>query len=245
MKTIIYAIICLTACLLYFPIFALCWIFTAPFEKNKKTLSKYTRVFGKLIIYSSPWWKVKVNGVENIDPNKQYIIMVNHQSMLDIPLTTFIKKNMKWVAKQEVLQIPLVNFIIMMRKDILIKRGTLTDSKRMIKKCRKELKKGVSIVIFPEGTRSKDGKIHSFKEGAFVVAKLGNVDILPVVLDGPFETAHPKSGFGYKFPSSFTINILNPISFESIKDEQVKDVKDMVRNTMVSYHKAIRKDLYL
>lgn len=203
-----------------------------------------TRIYAKIIIYSSPWWRIKVNGIENMKSDKTYVIMPNHQSMLDIPAISTLNKNLLWVSKKEILYVPVVNFVIMMRGDIIIKRGTTGDAKRMIKKCRAALKKGISVTICPEGTRCKDGRIHSFKEGAFVAAKLGNCDILPIVIDGAYDITNPKKGFGFKFPATITINILEPIARESFKNDQVKDLKDKVHNIMLSYHKTIRPDLY-
>ena len=203
-----------------------------------------SRFYSAAIIYSSPWWRVKVNGLDNIEKDRGYVIMLNHQSMFDIPLVSMLDKNILWVAKKEVLYLPLVNFIVLMRKDILIKRGTLSDSKKMIKRCRKELKKGISVAICPEGTRSKDGRIGEFKEGAFVAAKLGNSDILPIVIDGSYDLTHRKKGWGLLFPATITLNILEPLKVESFSDDSVKDLKTKLQNRMVSYHKQIRPDLY-
>ncbi len=172
------------------------------------------------------------------------MVLSNHQSMLDIPLLATLNENLLWVAKQEVLNIPLINFLIKMRGDILIRRGALSDSKRMVKRCRKEIREGVSIVIFPEGTRTKTGRIGKFKEGAFVAAKLSGADILPIVIDGVFDATHPQHYKGLKFPSTLTIHILSPIAIDTIKDMQVKEVKDMVYNTIYNYHKNIRPELY-
>lgn len=244
MRALFYVIIILPVCLLAFFVFLFGWAFSALFIKDMRVISKLSRMYSKVIIYSSLGWKVKINGMENIQKDKAYIIMSNHQAMLDIPAVNLIEKDMLWVAKKEVLKLPLINFIVLMRKDVLIKRGTLSDSKKMIKKCRKELRKGVSISIFPEGTRSKDGKIHSFKEGAFVVAKLGNTDILPIVIDGPYDITHNNSFLGIKIPATITLNILEPIPFDHFKESPVKDLKDMVEDKMVAYHKTIRPDLY-
>lgn len=244
MRTIIYAFICVTLVLLFFIPFFFAWAFVAPFQKDNRVMSAMTTIYTKIIIYSSPWWKLKVNGIENMKSDIAYVIMPNHQSMLDIPIICTLNRNLLWVSKKEILYVPIVNFVLMMRGDIIIKRGTVGDAKKMLKKCRATLKKGISVTICPEGTRSKDGKIHSFKEGAFVAAKLGNSDILPIVLDGPYDITNNKGKFGLMFPATITINILEPISKESFKDEQVKDLKDRVHDIMLSYHKTIRPDLY-
>lgn len=203
-----------------------------------------SRIYSRIIIYSSPWWKIKFSGLENIDKDKAYVIMPNHQSIFDIPIVCLIDQPILWVAKKEILSVPLINFVVMMRNDIMIKRGTLSDSKRMIKRCRKELKRSISVSICPEGTRSKDGRISEFKEGAFVAAKLGNADILPIVIDGSYDLTHPKNVWGLLFPATVTVNILEPIEKSSFADETIKDLKNLVHDKMLSYHKQIRPDLY-
>ena len=203
-----------------------------------------TKIYCYIILKTSLSWKMKIYGLEKIQKDKAYVIMPNHQSMLDIPIIASMGINSLWISKREVLYLPIINLIILIRKDLLIKRGSLSDSKRMIKACRKALRNGISVTVFPEGTRTKTGAVGQLKEGAFVVAKLGNADIIPIIIDGSYDTTHPRSGWGLKFPSKIDVHILDPIPFDSFRDDQVRDLKENVENVMKSYHKTLRPDLY-
>ena len=244
MKTILYSIVCIFLVSVFSIVFILVWLFTLPLKNNKQIITYLTVIYCKIIIKTSLSWKVNIHGLEKIEKDKAYVIMPNHQSMLDIPVIAGMGINSLWIAKKEVLYIPLVNFILMIRRDLLIKRGSLSDSKKMIKACRAALRNNISVTVFPEGTRTKTGKIEEFKEGAFVVAKLGHADILPIVIDGSYDTTHPPVGWGLKFPSVINVYILDPIPFDSFQDEQVKDLNKRVHNMMVSYHKTLRPELY-
>ena len=141
-------------------------------------------------------WKRKISGLENVDKNKPYVIVINHNSMVDIISLYFVRLNFRWVSKQEVFRIPFIGPMLWMHGDIAIQRGRATESmKKVIRDGMMWLNRGVSVAIFPEGTRSKNGEIQRFKGGAFVLAKEAGVDILPVVMDGTTKIFRPKSIF--------------------------------------------------
>lgn len=243
MKLFVFILISALFNIVYFPIFTLTWLFTTLFDKKGEIIGRMSVIYAKAIIYCSPWWRLRINGIENIDRSKKYIIMSNHQSMLDIPAISSLPLNIRWVAKKEVFNIPLLNVIILMRRDITIVRGALADSKRMLKKCRKEINMGKPIGIFPEGTRTKTGRVMSFKEGGFMIAKMNSADILPIVIEGSYDATHPKKGT-LKFPATFYVNILEPIPNELVKELPIKELKQHTHRIIYNYHKALRPDLY-
>lgn len=245
MKTFLYIITNLLFNIIYIPFYVLVWAVTVPFDKKRRLLCGIvSQIYGNSLIYSSPWWKVKINGLENIDKNKTYVLMINHQSMYDIPFVSGLPINMRWISKKAVFKAPIIGLVLFLRGDITIVRGALADSKKMLKDCRKQLKNGVSISIFPEGTRSKSGRVMPFKEGGFVVAKMSTADILPIVVEGTRDALRPLKGKGLRFPNTFTMDILKPIPNEEFRDMQVKELKQHVHEIIYNHHKTIRPDLY-
>jgi 1-acyl-sn-glycerol-3-phosphate acyltransferase len=115
--------------------------------------------------------RVKLNGLKNIDPSKSYIYMANHQSNFDIPvLLAHLPVQFRWLAKAELFKIPLFGLAMKRVGYISIDRSDFRSAVKSLKKAAETIRKGTSVVIFPEGTRSLDGKIHDFKKGGFIMA---------------------------------------------------------------------------
>ncbi|AAM73253.1 MAG TPA: 1-acyl-sn-glycerol-3-phosphate acyltransferase [Chlorobaculum sp.] len=141
------------------------------------------------------WWgrfsarvlgiEVKVEGEENYNPNKNYLVVSNHAGMADIPLILgSMKLNLRFVAKEELGKIPVFGPALKSAGYVFIKRGQNREALQSMLKAADTLKAGRSIHIFPEGTRSKTGKILPFKRGAFIIAEKAKVPVLPVTIVG-------------------------------------------------------------
>ena len=191
----------------------------------------------------NPWWRVKINGWENFDKNKTYLILINHRSLYDIPLVNLLPLNMRWVAKHELYKVPLLGPILFFKGDIMVKRGDPNSTKLMMFKCFQTLKQNISISIFPEGTRSEDGTVNEFKEGAFIIAKKGRVPILPIVVQGTWE-AENKGKFGLLNPNTFTLNIMPEIPVTKVKELGIKDLCKYTHEIIYAKHKEVTPTLY-
>ena len=238
MGTILYFTFLCLFLLVYFPIFALIWLVTLPFDKKKVVLDKASYFLSMMIIRICPAWKVEVRGREFVDKAQNYVITSNHQSMLDIPLMANIPLNFRWVAKKEVYKMPIFGWVLWLRNDIGIERGGLSSTKKLLKKSREFLKLGLSIAIFPEGTRSRTGKINAFKEGAFIIAKSSETPILPVVIDGTWIVSN-HLGFGLKMPTRLRLTILEPIPASEVKKLSLKELSELTRNRIVSVYEQL------
>ena len=145
---------------------------------------KIARVWSRSILFASRV-KVTVKNLSNIDISRSYIYMSNHQSNFDIPvLLAHLPVQFRWLAKTELFKIPIFGFAMRRAGYISIDRSNLRSAVMSLKKAAKIIKKGVSVIIFPEGTRSQDGSISSFKKGGFVLAVKSGVPIVPVVIHG-------------------------------------------------------------
>jgi 1-acyl-sn-glycerol-3-phosphate acyltransferase len=140
--------------------------------------------WGKSILVASRI-KVTAKGLSNIDHSKSYIYMPNHQSNFDIPvLMAHLRVQFRWLAKAELFKIPIFGHAMRKAGYISIDRYDRESALESLKIAANKIKNGVSVLIFPEGTRSRDGKIRPLKKGGFVLAIDSGVPIVPVVIKG-------------------------------------------------------------
>ncbi len=225
MKTVIYFLLVVVVTILFLVPYTLMFCLTFWWDKNRKFMHKGGVIGSKIIFGINPFWKVELKGAENINPDEVYVVVTNHSSFFDIPLQYYIPMQMKWVAKKAVTKIPLFGWIILMHQDILIDRSS-ASIKKVLSEGKKYLDRGVSVTIFPEGTRSKNGKVGTFKDGAFMLAKRSEVAILPCIIEG---TSTMTKGKFFVMPHKFTLTILPPVSEEIVKETEVKELKNKVR----------------
>lgn len=241
MKTIYYATAFILFTVIVFLVYLIIWVLVLPFDRNRCVSHHYSRFWSRSIFRICPWWKVKVEGLENIEKGKSYIVMSNHQAMLDIPLLYVLPFNFKWVSKREVYKIPIFGTVLWMHGDIAIERGGAASAKKMVSQCDAMLKRGVSVILFPEGTRTKDGKVNRFMPGASILAKKSKVEILPVAINGTFEAF--KDG-KITTPHTFTVRIMKPISLEEITTLSFNELGEEAERRIQDEHKIIAPQFY-
>jgi 1-acyl-sn-glycerol-3-phosphate acyltransferase len=218
-------------------------LFTFLFDRNRKIVHFHSCGWGLSHYWVSPWWKIHYSGQENVKRNKPYIIVSNHQSMLDICLMYKIPRYFKWVSKIEAVRLPLVGQALLMHRDILIHRGEGASVKRMIREAQQYLKDNICVTIFPEGTRSKDGRIHEFKEGAFMLARLTKTAILPVVIDGAYDVM-PRNSYAVKRKQDFYIKVLPEIPVEEVVRTPVAALAVKLHDLMLAEHQRMAPSKY-
>ncbi len=139
------------------------------------------------------WCVLKIGGVElkvrdtgRLDPRQAYVFMANHQSNIDIPVLVqaLAPFQLRWIAKRELLRIPFFGWALWASKHIVVKRSRSKDVVAAIAGAREKLTRGISVVVFPEGTRSTDGQLLPFKRGGFRLAEQAGVPIVPVTING-------------------------------------------------------------
>lgn len=222
---------------------ALLLLFTFPFDPMRKVIDGHSTIWAKLHYWMNPWWKVHYSGGEHVKRDKPYIIVCNHQSMLDIVLMYYVPRIFKWVSKKEAVWVPFAGLALLMHRDILITRGSSSSVKYMVKRAQYFFKRNVCVTIFPEGTRTKDGQIKGFKDGAFITAKLTHTAILPVVMDGNFDVM-PKKGYNIKRRQDFRVKVLPEISVEEVDQLSVKDLAGKLHAMMQSEHRQMAPEKY-
>ncbi|SDC00968.1 lysophospholipid acyltransferase family protein [Williamwhitmania taraxaci] len=219
------------------------WILTAPFDKKLRITQRLSAWWALSYIYWNPNWSVTITGEENIEKGRTYVVVVNHQSALDIALLYRIPVNFRWVAKAELMRVPFIGWNLVLNRHVMIARGNATSARHMIDRCVKTLNGGVSMMIFPEGTRSKNGRITRFKEGAFVIARDANVAILPVLVEGTSD-ALPRDGYKVKARQHFTIRILPVVEQATLAHLTTNEVAAHFQKEFVALHQPMRPELY-
>lgn len=167
---------------------------TLPFDPQRRLLHLYMSLWAEHYVHLNPYWQLYVRGREHIKPHQTYILCANHLSAIDTLVLFGLRRHFKWIAKREAFWTPFLGWMMWLARYIDIRRRDPQSIAQMLERCRKELNHGSSILIFPEGTRSRDGRLRPFKHGAFTLAVESNVPIIPIVIHGTFA-ALPKSRF--------------------------------------------------
>jgi 1-acyl-sn-glycerol-3-phosphate acyltransferase len=155
-------------------------------------------------------WKLRVEGVENL-PSGGAVLVANHQSAVDIPmLLSAFPRPVRFLAKRQLGEIPLLGKAMAAAGNLFIDREDPKDTVRMIREAGARLHDGGLVVVFPEGTRSRDGSIGEFRPGAFYLAQKSGAPVVPVYIDGG-RRAIPKGGFRVS-PADLLVRVLPPLS---------------------------------
>ncbi len=207
---------------------------------TRKIVHQNSIWWARSIIGMSPIWNLVVTGREHLQKGKHYIIIANHQSLLDIlAVCAALPINFKFLAKRELFQIPLMGWGMASAGYIPVDRASHKSGREALQRITQVLGRGVSVLLFPEGTRSPDGKIHAFKTGAFKLARDNKVEILPVVIDGTGQ-ALPKNSWLIKKKSIFIVSIGKPVSLEDFTDSSMEETKEKIRHEMIGRLERLR-----
>ena len=189
---------------------------------------RWLRRFARTSARLSGMWHFSVEGDPPADIGSHaYVVVANHESTADPFLLSFVPWDMRWVVKEELFRIPLTGWLLRLSGDIPIRRGDGESVKAMMAECRRTLDAGLPVMLFPEGTRSRDGKLQRFKDGAFQLAIDAQVPVLPIALEGT-RGCRPKgsSWFGHARAKA---RILAPISTRGLSAGDVPRLRDLVR----------------
>jgi 1-acyl-sn-glycerol-3-phosphate acyltransferase len=210
------------------------------FVRSGDPLHKIARVWGKSILLVSRV-SVSVKGLSNIDRSSPYIYMPNHQSNFDIPvLLGHLTVQFRWLAKMELFKIPIFGRAMRKAGYISIDRYHRESAIESLKLAANRIKNGVSVLIFPEGTRSRDGKIRSFKKGGFVMAIDSGVPIVPVVITGT-RAIMPKGRFRV-YPGPVSMVIHKPIDTSTYTRETKEALMESVRRVICDNFETSKMD---
>jgi len=168
------------------------------------------RRLGSAMVAASPIWSVEISGHYPDDPREPFVVVCNHQSLADIPFISRLPWDMKWVGKEATFKLPVLGWMMRLSDDIPVKRTDRRSRARVFIDAMDRLDKRVSVMIMPEGTRTPDGRVRRFNDGAFKLAIRKGVRVLPLAIDGSFD-ALPKGGWKFGQKSTIRLHVFDPV----------------------------------
>jgi len=219
------------AILLWLPAMALVWLVCAPFDRNRRVVGRFLRWLAVLATWTFPPWRLRIEGRWPRD-RRAYVVVANHQSMLDIFMLSRIPREMKWVAKAELFAVPWVGWMFRISGDIPVRRSEAASGRAALARARDYLDHGMSVIFFPEGTRSRDGRMLPFKPGAFKLALEAGVPVLPVAVNGTAD-GMPK-GSPWVRPAVAWGRILEPVETAGLREEDLPRLVEEVRGRIAA-----------
>jgi 1-acyl-sn-glycerol-3-phosphate acyltransferase len=223
--------------LLWFPTLVIVRLLTLPFDRAGYIAGYIFRRIGPAMATLNPLWRFSYSGTLPVDPRRPFVVVSNHESFADILLISHLPWEMKWLSKAELFRIPIMGWMMWLVGDIPVKRGFGPSALEAMERCREALRRRVSVMIFPEGTRSRTSELLPFKDGAFRLAIEASVPILPLAVSGT-RNALPKHD--WRFGRSVAeVRVLQPIETAGLTLDDVPALKSRVRELIVQTRDAL------
>lgn len=224
-----------------FPAVGLVFLATAAFDPGRYAAGRTFRWFGALGARLNPWWHFHTTGAFVHDPRRPYVAVSNHESYADIFLLCYLPWEMKWLAKQTIFNIPVMGWMMRMAGDVPLVRGNRESAVGALARCRDRLAKRVSVMIFPEGTRSPTDALLSFKDGAFHLAVEAQVPLLPIAIAGTRDCM-AKHSFRVNHARA-ACRVLSPVSTEGLTAADVPALRERVRTLIDRARRELATEL--
>ncbi|MCU0580190.1 MAG: 1-acyl-sn-glycerol-3-phosphate acyltransferase [Desulfobacterota bacterium] len=159
-------------------------ILLSPLDRSGRFLHYIGKFWSHINIYLA-FCRVSVLGMENIDRRRTYVVLSNHQSLFDVwVLIAYLPLQLRWVIKNEIRKMPVFGYALERMGHIYVDRDRGSSVVQGIERAVRKVKEGTSVVFFPEGTRSEDGRLGKFRRGGFVLAQKTGYPILPITING-------------------------------------------------------------
>jgi len=232
----VYSFLTVTAFVILYVFTALLVIIGFPFAylKQRKVVALLMRFWARTG-FAIIGKKLHIEGKENIKKDGKYLLVANHSSLFDIMAIVSFFPRVVWFGHARLLKIPIFRQALKMTDYVPMRRASIKNTKEMIDRLI-EKSQGHTIAIFPEGTRTKDGKINAFYRGFIQVLRASEINVLPVTLNG-FFVLKPKNRFYINFSSSINVIIHKPLQRELLidksDDEIIRIIKDIIESALV------------
>ncbi len=201
-----------SSALLFFVALAI-FLVTYPFDRNRKVLHLFSCFWAQLYFYVNPFWRCTVYHRDRLPWRGPAVLVANHESLCDILVLFGLYRPFKWVSKASVFRAPFLGWNMKLNGYVGIVRGDVNSRERMMSECKAWLSRGVPVLLFPEGTRSTDGEVQAFKDGAFRLALEAKVPVIPIAITGTANTL-PKHGFVLNNKSDCRVEVLAAVPTE-------------------------------
>jgi 1-acyl-sn-glycerol-3-phosphate acyltransferase len=213
--------------LVFLPVLGLVTLVTLR-DPTRRIRGRWMRRFGKTTSSLTPLWRFRIEGPRPPDiDHRAYVVVSNHESTADPFLLSWLPWDMRWVAKESLFKLPFLGWLMRLGGDIPLRRGDRTSVGQMMTMSARTLAGGLSVMLFPEGTRSPDGQLGPFKDGAFQLAITAQAPILPVVIAGTRQ-CRPKGSLWFG-QARAVARVLEPVPTIGLTIDDVARLRERVR----------------
>lgn len=219
---------------------AIVFVCTTPFDRVRRVVGRFFRICGTMLIRLNPLWSARISGKLPQRGSGPFIAVANHQSIADIPAISFLPWEMKWLSKEANFKVPGLGWMMRMAGDIPLRRGEKESAQSAMARCKWYLDRGMSVMIFPEGTRSSDGEIAPFKDGAFRLALETGYPILPIAVAGS-RHAIPKNSWIFSAKCQVRIEVLEPVPVKGMTKDDLEALREGVRRDITAAFERMGK----
>ena len=226
-----------------FPFYMIVWLGTAPFDPGRYAAGRVFRLIAVAAVRLNPLWKFSVSGAPPANPRRPYVVVSNHESYADVFLISMFPWEMKWMSKTTIFRIPFMGWMMHLSGDIPLVRGERRSAVLALQACRDRLAKRVSVMMFPEGTRSKTRDLLPFKDGAFRLAIEGGFPILPIAVAGT-ASAMAKGSFLFRHAVA-KARVMAPIETGGLTLADLPTLRDQTRELIDAARHDIERELHL
>ena len=214
-------------CPIFFVGAVLVYALTVLVDRRLVVLHLYSSAWAMFYVVINPYWKVRVTGRDRLPWRGPAVLVANHASLIDILVLFALFRPYKWVSKAENFKLPFVGWNMRLNGYVPLRRGDRASVVAMLAQCGELLRRGNPVLFFPEGTRTKDGELQPFKDGAFELAVQHGVPVIPIAVHGTGR-ALPKHGMVLQDHVDCHVEILEPLS----ADGDVAALRDAARATI-------------
>lgn len=182
--------------------------------------------------------KVEVYGREHLKPGEHYVFMANHQGMLDIPmLNGYLGRELKWMMKKELESIPLFGSACRAARFVMVDNSNAGAVRRTCREAAALMNEGFSLCLFPEGSRTWDGRMDEFHKGGFVLAQNAGFPIVPITINGSFDALPREKGLNLVRHVPLSITIHEAIPVEGNREALMQKVYDAIHSSLCNKYK--------
>lgn len=227
---------CVLLVLLWTPLIALYRLATFRSDPDRYEVGYLFHRIAVVAVHLNPFWDFRVVDDVRPDSRRPYVFVANHASNADPFLVAMVPWEMKWLSKKSIFDIPLLGWMMRVAGDVEIERGNKESARRAMEELRERLDHKLSIIVFPQGTRSPDGTVREFREGAFRLAIEAGVDVVPLAVSGTAESL-PKGSIAFR-ETKATVTVLPPVSTKGLAVDDAPALAERVRSEIASAIRA-------
>ena len=224
------------------PIFLLVWVCTFWWDRRRVAAHMMGTFWAWHYQSLIPFWKLHLEGRKKIPWKRPVVMVANHRSLIDILALYKIRRPFKWTSKDENFKLPFIGMVLSLTNSIRIKRESLRSGSQFLSQAEEEIGKGSSILLFPEGTRSKTMQMRPFREGAFLLAKKTGCGVIPIVHTGS-EKTFDRGSWALKGKAPIYIRVLDEIPVSEVERLEVKELMMLTREKMEEGLARLEQDI--